>query len=135
MEIDFQVILVAVASVVASSGFWAFVMRKTDNKSATTRLLMGLAYDRLMVKGEQYIDRGWVSRDEFEDYRKYFYEPYKALGGNGVAERIMNGVSELQIVGPDRHAMMFHVRNDEEYRNDVRFVTPRQETPSGRQHL
>jgi len=53
VEIDFQVVLVAVASVVASSGFWAFVMRKTDSKSATTRLLMGLAYDRLMVKGEQ----------------------------------------------------------------------------------
>lgn len=130
METWVQVTLTSLAAVTASSGFWAYVMRRDITKSATARLLMGLAYDKLMEKGETYIDRGWISRDEFEDYRKYFFEPYKALGGNGVAERIMNGVSELQIVGQSRHAMMFHVRHqDEEFTNNVRIVSgPNRET-------
>jgi hypothetical protein len=119
-----QIVLTSFAAVTASSGFWAYVMRKDATKSATTRLMMGLAYDKLMEKGETYIDRGWIGRDEFEDYRKYFFEPYKALGGNGVAERIMSGVSELPIVGQSRHAMMFHVRHDNrEFTNNVRVVS------------
>lgn len=126
MENGLQIVLTSVVTVLASSGFWAYVMRRDNTKSATTRLMMGLAYEKLMDKGEKYLDRGWISRDEYEDYQKYFYEPYKALGGNGVAERIMNGVSDLPIVGHDRHAMMFHVRHqDEEYSNNVRVVNRR----------
>jgi hypothetical protein len=128
VENGLQIVLTSAITVLASSGFWAYIMRKDNNKSATTRLLMGLAYEKLMDKGEKYIDRGWISRDEYEDYQKYFFEPYKALGGNGVAERIMNGVSDLPIVGHDRHAMMFHVRHqNEEYANNVRVVKRRSE--------
>jgi len=86
--------------------------------------MMGLAYDKVMDKGGTYLDRGYVTRDEYEDLRKYFYEPYKALGGNGVAERIMNGVSELPIVGQSRYALMHRTQNrSEEFVNNVRVVT------------
>jgi hypothetical protein len=118
-----QITLTSFTAVGASSGFWAYVMRRSSSKSAMTRLMMGLAYEKLMEKGEKYLDRGWVARDEYEDYRKYFFEPYKELGGNGVAERIMNGVSELPIVGQSRHEQMFHVRhNNQEFVNNVRVV-------------
>lgn len=61
------------------------------------RLLMGLAYDKITTLGLSYIKRGWISKDEYEDFQRYLYEPYKAFGGNGVAERIMTEVSRIPI--------------------------------------
>lgn len=96
---DLALIIVSViTSFVASSGFWAWMSKRSDNKDASVKLIMGLAYDKALELGLKYIDRGYVTRDELEDYRKYLYEPYKELGGNGVVERIMHEVMELPIV-------------------------------------
>jgi hypothetical protein len=56
---------------------------------------MGLAYDKIATIGMAYIERGWVSKDEYEEYLKYLVEPYKELGGNGVADRISREVGGL----------------------------------------
>lgn len=124
METWLQMVLTSSGAVLASSGFWAYVMRRDNTKSATTRLLMGLAHRELMNQGGSFMDRGWITRDEYEDYRKYLYDPYKDLGGNGVAERIMNGVSELPIVGQSRYNLMFRTQQSEEFVNNVRVVPP-----------
>lgn len=84
-------------TVVASGGFWAWVQSKDNTKSAMASLLLGLAYDKITTLGLSYIKRGWISKDEYEDFQRYLYEPYKAFGGNGVAERIMTEVSSLPI--------------------------------------
>lgn len=91
---DFIPLFVAV---MASSGFWAFLSKRKNAKSANQRLLMGLAYDRIIYRGMRHIERGFIYRDEFEDFRKYLIEPYKELGGNGVVDRILSEVTELPI--------------------------------------
>ena len=94
-----QMILTIVCSVIASSGFWAVVQRYLDKNDASKRLLMGLAHDRIMWLGMQYIERGWMTTDEYENYRMYLYEPYEAAGGNGSAKRIMQEVdNKIRIV-------------------------------------
>lgn len=120
-EVWFRAILIVVGSVLGSGGFWAFLRSKDTRRDATTRLMMGLAYIQLTTLGLQYIDRGSVTKDEYEDYRKYFYEPYKALGGNGVAERIMRDVSNLPFRPHDGHAEIFRNR-EEGWVNNVRVV-------------
>lgn len=95
MEQWIPVVASSAASVVASGGFWAWLQRKDAAKSAMARLLMGLAYDKIQQLGMGYIDRGWISVAEYEDFRKYLYEPYKDFGGNGVAEQVMQQVSAL----------------------------------------
>lgn len=94
-------VLTSVTTVAASSGFWAYIQVKLQKKDTTrtaqTRLLLGLAYDKIAQLGLSYIERGWISRDEYEDFRKYLYEPYKDFGGNGVAEQIMHQVSNLPL--------------------------------------
>jgi hypothetical protein len=112
-------IAIALASVLASSGFWAFVLKKDTNRNATTRLLMGLAYDKVTNRGMAYIERGWITRDEFEEYQRYFVEPYKALGGNGVAERIYLEVGKLPFLPHSRYEIMFADREDERFISDV----------------
>lgn len=103
-----QLVLTSVVSVVASSGFWAWLQSRNKTKTATDRLLLGLAYDKIVSLGMSYIDRGWISRDEYEDFQNYLYIPYKESGGNGVAERIMHDVSLLPLRSPDRYAIRNH---------------------------
>ena len=97
MEPWLQAVIVSATTVLASSGFWAFVLKKSTSKTATTRLLMGLAYDKIAQVGLNHIERGWITKDEYEDFRKYLYEPYSELGGNGVSERIMAEVTALPL--------------------------------------
>lgn len=86
-----------IAAVIASSGFWAFLQKVTDKKDVRTQLLIGLAHDRIMQSGVYYIDRGYITPDEYENLYDYLYKPYKAMGGNGSAERIIDNVKKLEI--------------------------------------
>lgn len=95
MESWLQVIVATIGAVLASSGFWAFMQHRDNSKNETTRLMMGMAYNTINTLGVQYIKRGWVTKDEFEELHKYFFAPYKALGGNGIAEHIMSQVMSL----------------------------------------
>ena len=84
-------------AVLTSSGMWTYLTFRYSKKSETTKLTMGLAYERLSEMGMRYQERGSITLDEYEDLRKYLYEPYKALGGNGSADRIMATVDQLPI--------------------------------------
>jgi hypothetical protein len=92
-------VLTIVASIGASSGFWAYLQKRDTRRDATTQLLLGLAHDRIIYLGMSYIDRGWISKDEYEDIMKYLYVPYSSFGGNGLAEKIMADVKSLPMRG------------------------------------
>lgn len=114
-------LIIIVCSVLGSGGFWAFLRSRDTRRDATTSLMMGLAYIQLTTLGLEFIERGSITRGELQDYRKYFFEPYKALGGNGVAERIMADVSTLPFRPHDGHAEIFRNR-EEGWINNVRVV-------------
>lgn len=97
MNPTMQLIVTVVCSVLASSGFWAYLQRQHDKKDNKSKLLLGLAHDRIMYLGDKYIARGSITRDEYENLHDYLYLPYKAEGGNGSAERIMLEVKKLPI--------------------------------------
>lgn len=97
-----QTTLTALVSILASSGFWAWINAKREMKGARTKLLIGLAHDRILQSGNYYLKRGWISSDEFEDLHKYMYEPYKELGGDGMAERVMDKLKALPSHSPDK---------------------------------
>jgi hypothetical protein len=81
----------------ASSGWWTYLRTRQENEEAHIKLLMGLAQDKITHLGMKYIERGWVTNDEYTDLRRYLYEPYVELGGNGTSERIMYAVERLPI--------------------------------------
>ncbi len=99
-----QLVIVSVTSVIASSGFWAWLQSRKKEKTSTDQLLMVLARDRLISQGMRYIQRKWISNDELDDYETNLYEPYKALGGNGVAERIAEEVKRLELRSYTRYS-------------------------------
>lgn len=92
-----RMVVTIVTSVLASSGFWAFLQRHFDKNDATKRLLIGIGHDRIMYLGMQYIQRGSITADEYENLHDYLYLPYKENGGNGSAARIMSEVDKLPI--------------------------------------
>lgn len=91
------VLWTSVTTVAASTGLWTYLQRRNVVKSQTDRLLRGIAYEKIVSMGILYIERGWITQDEYEEYRKYLYEPYRALGGNGVTERVVAEVSNLPL--------------------------------------
>lgn len=97
MEPWFQVVLTVFSSVLASSGLWAYVQKRSERNDVKTEMLVGLAHDRILYLGVSYIDRGYITQDEYENLRVYLYEPYEKLGGNGSAKRIMQEVDKLPI--------------------------------------
>lgn len=98
MKID--LIITILCSVLASSGFWALMSKLAEKKDVRTQMLIGLGHDRIMYLGMKYIDRGSITQSEYENLHKYLYEPYKKMGGNGSADRVMREVEKLDIV-PD----------------------------------
>jgi len=92
-----QIIITMLCSVMASSGFWAYMMKRIEKKDVKTEMLIGLGHDRIISLGLYYIERGWITQDEYENINDYLYKPYAKMGGNGTAERIMNEVNKLSI--------------------------------------
>ena len=84
-------------ALLASSGFWAYLQKRDRDREARTELLLGLAYDRISHVGMGYLKRGWIDKDEYRGFMEYLYAPYLALGGNGLAKKIADEVSELPI--------------------------------------
>ncbi len=100
-----QVVLTICCSVVASSGFWACISAKANRNDVKSEMLMGLAHDRILYLGMKYIERGYITNDEYENLVCYLYEPYVKLLGNGSAERVVKECKTLPIVA--------HVKGDD----------------------
>ena len=97
MEQWFQIVLTIISSVLASSGLWAYITKRLEKKDVKTEMLIGLGHDRIMYLGMAYIERGYITSDEYENLYEYLYKPYEKMGGNGSAKRIMNEVNKLPI--------------------------------------
>lgn len=84
-----------IGAIFGGQGFWAWVMSKTTSKSNESKLLMGIAYSKIIDQCNKYIKRGWIDADEYHELHHYLYKPYKDMGGNGTAERLMGIVKGL----------------------------------------
>lgn len=97
-----------IVAIFASTGFWSFLSSRFqhhDNRrdeedkrsELQSKMLKGLGHDRIIYLGNEYIKRGYITKDEYENLHDYLYVPYKELGGNGTAEKIMREVDKLPI--------------------------------------
>lgn len=91
-----QIIVTIITALLASSGLWAFLGKSIERSSAERELLVGIGHIELVFFGMQYIERGWITREEYETMQ-YLYKPYVKLGGNGSGTKIMKEVEKLPI--------------------------------------
>lgn len=97
MDVWTQVAVPLVVAVLTSSGLWAVVAKRVDKGDAQRKMLVGLAHDRIIHLGMVYVDRGYITQDEYENLNDYLYTPYEKMGGNGSAKRVMEEVRNLPI--------------------------------------
>ena len=114
-------LVIIVGSMLGSGGFWKFLEHRNKKNSAHSRLMMGIAYKEITTVGLHYIERGWITKDELEEFEKYFVRPYKELGGNGIAERIW---SEVRVLPFQKHAQHDEIFRNERYLPDVTVLAP-----------
>lgn len=92
-----DIIITIVCSVFASSGFWAYLMSRQNKDSAERRMILGIGYRSICELCSMYIKRGYITREEYSDLKKYLFEPYRDMGGDGTCERLMQEVDRLPI--------------------------------------
>lgn len=97
-----QLWVTILCALITSAGFWALIMKIVDKRSAKSKIILGLGYKAIRDSAMEYIARGNMTQNEYEDLYKYLYRPYKDMGGDGSAERLMREVDKLPIV-PDNH--------------------------------
>ena len=92
-----QVLTSVLIALISSTGLWSYIANYRNKHDAKTRLLIGLAHDRIIYLGTKYIERGYITTDEYENLHDYLYAPYAENGGNGSAKRVMEQVKALPI--------------------------------------
>lgn len=90
-------IVALILALVASSGFWGIILYRMQKKDNLTKLVLGLAHQEIIRTCLVYIQRGYITKDEYEDLFKYLYKPYEALGGNGTTSKFIMEVEKLPI--------------------------------------
>ena len=97
MSKTLEMVITIAVSVLASSGFWAFIMKMSERKSAQTKLLLGLAEDRIVTRGLEIINRGFITTEEYETVVKYLGDPYLKCGGNGSGKKVIDELKRLTV--------------------------------------
>lgn len=102
MPHSLELFITVATSVLGSSGLWAFIQARNSKNTAKSQLLVGMAHIHLVNAAESYIRRGWITHAEYDDLRVYLYDPYKTMGGNGAAQRLMQELALLPSHPPSK---------------------------------
>ena len=111
-QLIIQAVVSVLTAVLASGGLWSFLSKKQEirfeelerkrkeeaeaeeKNDVKTKLLVGLAHDRLIYLTNKYLEEGWISSENYENLT-YMYEPYIKGGGTGTVKRNMEKVEKL----------------------------------------
>ena len=111
-QLIIQAVVSVLTAVLASGGLWSFLSKKQEirfeelerkrkkeaeaevKNDGKTKLLVGLAHDRLIYLTKKYLEEGWIDSEDYENLT-YMYEPYIQCGGNGTVKRNMEKVEKL----------------------------------------
>lgn len=89
-----EIIITIIVSVLASSGFWQFIMLKTQKKSTQTQAILALLHNEIYYQAEKAIKEGSITTDELDNLT-CLYEPYVKLGGNGTGAALYEKAKNL----------------------------------------
>ena len=87
----------AVTALLGGSGIWAWARTRSERNDSEDQLLLQVAKNQLISQGRFYLERGYITMDEYEEYESE-YKVYSMLGGNGLARRVFKQVDELPIM-------------------------------------
>jgi hypothetical protein len=83
----------ALASLI--SGVISLIANRKKQETGVEAGVRILLYDRIKHLGIKYIERGYITHDEYEDLGRMHNVYHNALNGNGFLDNIMEQVNEL----------------------------------------
>ena len=86
-----------ITTVLSGPGIWAWAKTRAQHNDSEEKLLLQVAKYQLVIQGRVYLNRGYITMDEYAEYESE-YKVYSALGGNGLARRIFKQVDELPMM-------------------------------------
>ena len=86
-----------ITTVLSGPGIWAWAKTRAQRNDSENKLLLRVAKNQIVSQGREYLKRGYITLDEYEEYEAE-YQVYSDLGGNGLARRIFKQVDELPIM-------------------------------------
>ncbi len=89
-----------IGAVFGGQGFWTWVLSRGKRKSAESKLMMGIAYTKIISTCDQYIKQGYIPADEYRGLSEYLFQPYLENNGNGTAKRQIKFVENLPPMPP-----------------------------------
>ena len=96
-----EILVTLIVAIFASTGFWqlitALMTNRSKAKTAEEKMLLGLGFKAIKDTCITLLAQGEVDADEYKDLALYLFEPYRALGGDGTAERLIKEVDRLPI--------------------------------------
>lgn len=96
-----DIILTLIVAIFASGGFWSLITYLVQNRdkarTAEEKMLLGLGFKAIKDTCLSLLEQGEVDADEYKDLKHYLFEPYRAMGGDGTAERLIAEVDKLPI--------------------------------------
>ena len=98
MALTEATLIAVISGIFGLSNLIMFLIQRHDQKSKDRpeyKMILGLGHDVIVTKGEAYLKRGWLTRDEYENLNDYLYKPYLEMGGNGTAQKIMKEIDKL----------------------------------------
>ena len=72
--------------------------KKSKEEETIAEGVMVLLQDRIKYLAKKYIAEGAISAEDLEDLMR-MHKTYKALGGNGYLDQLMNAVKDLPLKG------------------------------------
>lgn len=91
-----------IIAIVGAQGFWTVILyllqRRDRKKDPESRLLLGIAHDRIVYLCGKAIERGSATTGEIDNISQ-IYEPYKELGGNGTGKAMYEKFMKLPLKG------------------------------------
>ena len=90
-----EVMATIAGSVFASSGLWTLILYKAKQKDTGLLMTRGMAHYQIIEEGQKFIDRGWITHEEYDDFMKYLANPYLESGSNGLAKKMIDDISDL----------------------------------------
>lgn len=111
MKPETQMIITALVSALTSSGVMSliiYLIQRRDrlrdqanaNKSAQSRMLIGLGHDRIISLTDRYVRRGSITLKEKRNL-EFLYRPYADMGGNGDCKIGYDACQKLPVVSDE----------------------------------
>ena len=97
LEILLAVVGSSALSTLISCTFTLISTRRKKDSDVVAGLRM-LLYIHLKREGKEYIETGWISSEDLEDFMKMHEVYHTGLGGNGFLDSVVAQVKALKIV-------------------------------------